>query len=169
MRALVAVRFVAVFSTGLLAGIFFGDRMGASFARPALSPSSFVTFQQVQHVHFVRMMPFLVGIAILASIVWLVLIRSRIGTASFLFLALATLAFISVAVLTRTVNVPINNQLMTWSTSSPPPDMMQIWARWEQVHTVRTVMAILGFACELFAFGTSRNGRAKDSRSRSSG
>jgi hypothetical protein len=40
----------------LSAGIFMGDRMGASFARPALSPSSFVTFQQIQHLHFVKMM-----------------------------------------------------------------------------------------------------------------
>lgn len=160
MRHLVAARFIAVFSTGLLAGILFGDRMGASLARPELSPSSFVTFQQVQHLRFVRMMPVLMGIAILSSIAWLVWIRSRIGTASSLFLALGTLALIAVAILTRTVNVPINTQLMTWSTSSPPPDMMQIWARWEQAHTVRTVLATLGFACELFAFGTSRNGPA---------
>jgi uncharacterized membrane protein len=154
---LAAVRFVAVLSTGLLAGIFFGDRMGASFARPELSPSSFVTFQQVQHVHFVKMMPVLMGIAILSSSAWLVLIRSRIGTVSFLFLALGTLAYISVLVLTRVVNVPINNQLMTWTASSPPPDVMKIWTRWEQVHTVRTVIAVLGFACEVLAFGTSTN------------
>lgn len=157
MSVLVAVRFVSVFSTGLLAGIFFGDRMGASFARPELSPESFVRFQQVQHVHFARLMPVLMVIAILSSMAWLVLSRSRMGTPSFRFLALGTLAFVSVAVLTRTVNVPINNQLMTWSASSPPPDVMQIWARWEQVHTVRTFIAVLGFACELLAFGTSRN------------
>jgi len=31
MGILIVARFVAVFSTGLLAGIFLGDRMGASF------------------------------------------------------------------------------------------------------------------------------------------
>jgi len=131
--------------------------MGASFARPALSPSSFVTFQQIQHSHFVRMMPILIGIAILSSAAWLVLIRSRIASAEFLFLALGTLAFISVIVLTRTINVPINNQLMTWNASSPPPNVMEIWARWEQVHTVRTFLAGLGFTAELLASGTSKN------------
>lgn len=35
------------------------------------------------------------------------------------------------AVLTRTVDVPINNQLMTWSSSAPSADVMQIWTRWE--------------------------------------
>jgi hypothetical protein len=34
--------------------------------------------------------------------------------------------------------------------------MMQIWARWEQVHSVRTVLAVMGFACELLAFGTGK-------------
>ncbi|MEX1245634.1 MAG: DUF1772 domain-containing protein [Thermoanaerobaculia bacterium] len=157
MSTLVVVRFVALLSIGLLAGIFFGDRMGASFARPKLSPSSFVTFQQVQHVHFARMMPILVGIGALSSVAWLVLIRSRIGTGSFTFLALGTLAFISAAVLTRSVNLPINDQLMTWSATSPPADMMQIWARWEQVHTVRTILVVLAFACDLSAFGMSAN------------
>jgi uncharacterized membrane protein len=118
MSILIVTRFVAVLSTGLLAGIFLGDRMGASFARPRLSPSGFVTFQQVQHLHFARMMPALVGIGILSSVAWLVSIRSRIGTASFGLLAVGTLAFISVAVLTRSINVPINNQLMTWNATS---------------------------------------------------
>ena len=153
MRFLAVVRFVAVLSAGLVAGIFLGDRMGASFARPTLSPSSFVTFQQIQHAHFVKMMPILIGIAVLSSAAWLVLIRARMGSAEFLLLALATVATISVIVLTRTVHVPINNQLMTWTASSPPPDVTEIWARWEQAHTVRTVLAVLRFALELLALG----------------
>ena len=48
MSASGVTRFVAVFSAGLIAGILLGDRMGASFARPAITPSSFVTFQQIQ-------------------------------------------------------------------------------------------------------------------------
>ena len=155
MTVLAVVRVVAVFSTGLLAGIFLGDRMGASFARPALSPSSFVKFQQIQHVHFVKMMPILMGIAILSSVAWLVLIWPGIGSAAFILLALGTLAYISVLVVTRTINVPINNQLMTWNAASPPPDVTEVWARWERVHTVRTCVAVVGFAFELLAFSAA--------------
>jgi len=160
MTALVVIRFVAIFLTGLLAGIHFGDRMGASFARPKLSPSGFVTFQQEQIAHFARMMPALSVVAILSSVTWLVLIWSQLGTAAVVFLALGTLAFIVVAILTRSVNVPINKQVMTWSAASPPSDVMEIWARWERVHTIRTVLAVLGFACELIALGLSKNGPA---------
>ena len=160
MSGLVVVRFAAVFSTGVLAGIFFGDRMGASFGRVALPPSGFVKFQQVQHVHFVKMMPVLMGVAILSSAAWLVVMGANKGSAEFLSLVLGTLAFVSIAILTRTINVPINNRLMTWNSSSPPADAMSIWARWERVHTVRTAIAVFGFACELLAFGLSKPGFA---------
>src|SRR5262245_9802133 len=44
-----AVRVVAVVAVGLLAGIFLGHRAGPQFALHALSPSSFVQFQQLVH------------------------------------------------------------------------------------------------------------------------
>lgn len=160
MRILAIVRFVAVLATGLVAGVYLGDRMGASFARPFLPPSSFVTFQQVQHLHFVTMMPILIGLALLSSAAWLTAIRSRIGSREFLFLALGILAFLGVTLITRIVNVPINEQLMTWNPASPPEGVMEIWARWERTHTIRTGLAGLGFVFELLAFGSSRNASA---------
>jgi uncharacterized membrane protein len=134
--------------------------MGASFARPALSSSGFVTFQQIQHVHFVTMMPILIGAAVVSTAAWLVLIRSRIGSGEFVFLALAAAALAAVIVVTRTVNVPINDRLMTWTAASPPPEMREIWARWEQAHTVRTVLAAAAFFLELLAFAASRKNDA---------
>lgn len=161
------VRFVAVFSAGLIAGILLGDRMGASFARPSLSPSSFVTFQQIQHAHFVRMMPILMGLAFLSSAAWLVRIRSRARIAEFVFLALAGVAFVSISAITGAVNMPINAQLMAWDPASPPANVRAIWARWEGAHTVRTLLAVAGFALELLAFGEARQ-RAFDARISSS-
>ena len=160
MSLATVARFLAVLSTGLVAGIFVGDRMGATFARPSLPPSSFVTFQQIQHLHFVTMMPILIGLALLSGAAWLMAIRSRIGSREFLFLALGILAFLGVTLITRIVNVPINEQLMTWNPASPPEGVMEIWARWERTHTIRTGLAGLGFIFELLAFGSSRNASA---------
>ena len=141
--------------------------MGASFARPAICPSSFVTFQQIQHAHFVRMMPVLMGLAILATAAWLVRIRSRARSAEFVFLALAGVAWVSVSAITGAINMPINDQLMAWDPASPPTDVRAIWARWEQAHTVRTLLAVAGFALELLAFGAARQ-RAFDARTSAS-
>lgn len=103
MSALGSTWFLAVVSAGLTAGILFGDRMDATFARRALSPSSFVSFQQVLHAHFVPLMPILMSASILAGLA-LVLIRSRAGRVEFVAVLLAVVGFIAVFVLTRLVN-----------------------------------------------------------------
>ncbi len=73
MNAIAIVRIIAILSSGIFAGILFGDRMGATFARPSLSPSSFLQFQRIQHVHFARMMPPLTLAAILSGLGWLII------------------------------------------------------------------------------------------------
>jgi len=153
MKALGVSRVTAVLSCGLVAGIFLGDRMGASFARPELSPSSFVQLQQIIHMNFVRMMPPLLLAAIGAGLAWLFLIRARRHSAEFWLVMAAVAAMISVAVLTRAINVPINDQLMTWSVQAPPPNLREIWGRWEAVHTVRTILWLAAFVLETVALG----------------
>jgi len=148
MSLISVIRFVALLSTGLLAGIFLGDRVGLGFARPALPVSSFVRLQQIQHVHFVRMMPVLQIAAILSTGAWLLLIRSRIGSSQFVVLALAAVGVLGVFALTLAINIPINNTLMTWNASAPPANAMETWKRWEQVNTVRAIVSPIVFALE---------------------
>jgi uncharacterized membrane protein len=140
MSVIAIVRIIGIISSGLLAGILFGDRMGATFARPALSPSSFLQFQRIQHVHFARMMPPLTLAAIAGGLGWLIMVRAQWNSSQFWLVAVATGAMVLAAALTLTVNIPINNQLMTWSVAAPPENMREIWNRWERVHTVRTIL-----------------------------
>jgi uncharacterized membrane protein len=149
MNLLPIVRFVAVLATGLLAGIFLGDRMGLGFARPALPATSFVQLQQIQHVHFVRMMPVLQIAALLSTLTWLFLLRSDVRGSQFVVVALAAICLLVVFGLTMAINVPINNTLMTWNAAAPPGDAMEIWKRWEQVNTVRAIIAPIGFALQV--------------------
>ncbi len=153
MKALGVSRAMAVLTCGLAAGIFLGDSMGASYARPELSASSFVQLQQIIHMNFVRMMPPLLLLAIVAGLAWLLLIRAQRHRAEFWLVIAAVAAMISVAVLTRTINVPINDQLMTWSVEAPPSNVRDIWSRWEAVHTVRTILWLAAFALEAVALG----------------
>ena len=155
MSALLAVQIVALFATGLLAGIFFGDRMGNSYARPKLPAGSFVTFQQIQNARFARMMPLPILAAGVASALWMVLLRKRVDTPDFLLVAAGTLALVICVGITRAVNIPINNLVAKWSASSPPQDVSRIWKRWERVHTARTAFAVLAFLLELLAFGVA--------------
>jgi uncharacterized membrane protein len=149
MSLISIIRFVALVSTGLLAGIFLGDRMGVGFARPALPTSSFVQLQQIQHVHFVRMMPVLQIAALLGTLTWLFLLRSSVRSPQFVVIALAAVGLLGVFALTMGVNVPINKTLMTWNASAPPANAIEIWKLWEQVNTVRAIISPVAFALEV--------------------
>jgi uncharacterized membrane protein len=151
MGPLTIVRVVAVVATGLLAGIFLGHRAGVQNAFPELSASSFIQLQQIIHVHYLRFMPPLVLTALLSSIIWLVMVRSLWRTAEFWLVAVAACGILVIAVATRAVNVPLNNQLMTWSIASPPPNLQELWAPWDRVNTLRSVLATGALVLEAVA------------------
>jgi uncharacterized membrane protein len=151
MSLLVIVRVIAILCCGLSAGIFFGDRMGATFARPALSPPEFIRFQKIQHRYFERLMPPLLLTGIAGGLVWLILMRVQWNSPYCALVALATASMILATVLTVKINVPINKQLEKWSEASPPANMREIWGRWEKIHTIRTILWMGAFVLEAVA------------------
>lgn len=54
--------------------------------------------------------------------------------------------FVAVFWLTRSVNVPINNELATWLPASPPAHWMQARSDWNEANLLRTVAAMACFA-----------------------
>jgi len=142
MSPLTAAQVIALVPTGLTAGIFLGHRAGVSRAWSRLSPSAFVQLQQIIHRTFAWMMPPLVIGAMLGTLTWTVLLRSRGPAVAFVLLLLASLC------LTRIINIPINRQLMMWSADAPPAEFTQVWGRWERVHSTRTMLVVAAFVCE---------------------
>ena len=141
MALVTMLRVVAVASVGLLAGIFLGYRAGVQYALPELSASSFVQLQKIIHVHYVRFMPPLVLTALLSSVLWLAMIRSQWRTMECWLVAIAACGILAIAAATRAINVPLNSQLMTWDTASPPTNLRELWAPWDRVNTLRSVLA----------------------------
>jgi uncharacterized membrane protein len=158
MKALGIVRVVAVVCAGLLAGIYLHDR-AAAFARGGLNTSSFVQYQQMVHMNFVWMMPPLLLAAALGALAWLLLVRSQRRAGEFWLLGAALLGIVFIMVITRLVNVPINNQLMTWSASSPPPNLRELWAPWERIDVIRTIVAVTVFVLEVVALSLNASSK----------
>jgi len=150
MRLLAMVRVIAVVCTGLIAGIFLGYLASAP-ARGALSASSFVQHQQIVHVYYGRIMPPLILAAVLAGLTWLLLMRSQWRGAEFWLIAAFTGGIVIIGVLTRTVNVPLNEQLMTWSIAAPPTNLRELWSPWEDSHIIRTAVAVVAFVLAVVA------------------
>ena len=136
-----AVRVVAIACAGVLAGIYAGYGAGPQHALQALSASSFVQFQQIVHVHYVKFMPPLVLAALLAAIVWLVLIRAQWRSLEFWLIVVSACGMASIAIMTRAISLPLNDQLMTWSIDDPPGDLRTLWAPWERVNVARAYLA----------------------------
>ena len=159
-------RFFQLLFTGLYTGLLFADRIGVTPIRPKLPASAFVLYQQELHLKFGKLMPVLLAGSLIAGVLSLVVTRRNFQSKEFLFTAIATVCTISVLVLTRLINVPINETLMTWQAASPPENVMQLWAPWEGSHTIRTVIALLGFASLAYA-GSARSQRSevRDQRS----
>ena len=151
MTSIGVIRTIAIVCTGLAAGIFLGHRRGVSLAGPQLPPSAFVQLQQVIHIHFVRMMPPLIFAAVGASLTWPVLLRASWRAPEFWLVAAASLAMLCVLITTRAVNVPINARLMTWKIDAPPAGWAAAWRPWEQVHSIRTVLACAALVLQVIA------------------
>ena len=149
-------RFLQLLTAGLYTGIFLGDRIGVTPVRPQLPASSFVLFQQQLHIRFAILMPILLFASLLTGVISLVLLRRELRTKTFLFTAAATLSTLIIIVLTRAVNIPINEVLMTWQVSSPPPNVMELWSPWEKIHTIRTIISLIGFSSLLLAVISTR-------------
>lgn len=148
---LTVVRVVAVAGAGLYAGILLGDLAGAAQARPQLNPSSLVQMQQIIHARFVIIMPALVVLTLLACVAWLFFIRSNRKSPEFWLVVGATAGVVLCGILTRLVNVPINDQLVKWSVAFPPPNVHELWAPWEGAHAIRTVIALVAFSLAVVA------------------
>src|SRR6266403_1028284 len=88
MKRIVSV--VAVLCSGVMAGLLFGDWLGPSFARAAMSASSFIQFQQIVHLNYLRTLPALSTIALVAPVLWLIILRARRDTAQFKLVVFAT-------------------------------------------------------------------------------
>src|SRR5262245_51468671 len=145
------LRIVALVTTGLMAGIFLGHRVGLHYALPELSPSNFVQLGQTIGVRYMRFMPPLVFTALLSSLLWLALLRTQWRTAEFWLVAASAGATLVIIAATRAVNVPLNNQLMTWNVASPPTNLQEIWTPWERVNTLRSVLATGALVLEAVA------------------
>jgi uncharacterized membrane protein len=141
MGPLTMLRVIAIVSAGLISGIFVGHRAGLHYVVPKLSASSFVQLGQIMQTHYVRFMPPLVLIALVSSMLWLLMVRSQWRTAEFWLVAISACAIVAILAVTWAVNIPLNNQLMTWSVDSPPPNAQQLWMPWERANTLRSILA----------------------------
>jgi uncharacterized membrane protein len=136
------VLFAALFFVALVAGAAFAIWIDYN---PAGMSSTFYT-EKMQHAIrvFTVPLPTVVILGALFTIVSTFLARHE--RLDFYLLIGASVCIIAVALITALGNVPINNQIRTWSINSPPPNWAELAQKWWSFQTVRTLSAIGGLS-----------------------
>src|SRR2546430_3335345 len=137
---------------------------GAAFAiwfdyNPSGMSAAFYT-EKMQHAIrvFTIPLPIIVVLGVLFTIAAALLARSE--RPNFYLLLAASICIVAVALITRFGNIPINNQIITWSIDSPPSNWSELAHKWWQFQTARTVLA-LGALAFLISAVLARRGTPK--------
>jgi uncharacterized membrane protein len=134
--------FGALFFSALLAGAAFAIWIDYN---PAGMSSAFYT-EKMQHAIrvFTVPLPTVVILGVLFTIVSTFLARHE--RFDFWFLIVASVCIVAVALITAWGNIPINNQIKTWSINAPPSDWAELAQKWWWFQTLRTLSAIGGLS-----------------------
>ena len=146
-----------------MAGFFYAFAIDVAPALANLDARSYITTQQwinsvVRNAIFAgtyfgaAVIPF----ATAAAVVWCG--RRGPGIA---WLVVALAYFVAVFWITRTVNVPINNELASWQPAAPPLHWQQARDSWNQSNLVRTIAAVACFLSSVVLVAVSRSTTAR--------
>ena len=123
-------------------GVFWGTWFSLSRTMDQLSAETFLAVGHEMIQNLGLPMAILLPLALLSALVTLALLRQGRRTTAFWWLAAGFLLMVAALVITLAVEVPIDNQIETWTVATLPGDWRSIQARWELWHTTRTFSSI---------------------------
>jgi hypothetical protein len=140
----------------LVAGVMWGTWLSLSRTMTRYDATTFLADGQHMIDNLGTVMAVLmISTAAIGLLVVVVLFMRRFTAAA--WLALLGLALLgAVLVVTLAVEVPIDNQIKTWTVDTLPSDWMDIRARWSDFHTLRTFLSLAGVAAVVAAALSNR-------------
>jgi uncharacterized membrane protein len=146
-RNLRIAHFANILLFALVMGVFWGTWFSLSRSIGSIRAETFLEIGHTMIDNLGRPMSILMPAALISSVL-LIIVLSRQRPASAFYLAIASCALMSAAlVITLAVNVPIDVEINRWTVDTLPADWTDTRDRWELFHTLRTFAAIGAFAC----------------------
>jgi hypothetical protein len=138
------LQFSSIMLYALVLGVFWGTWFAQSRTMDQLGAGTFLENGRQYIANLAMPMRFLMPGAILVTLATAFYARNRrsafYGTLAAGFLMVVAL------VITLAVNVPIDNQIKTWTVQTLPADWAGIRDHWEAFHALRTAVSLAGFA-----------------------
>jgi uncharacterized membrane protein len=137
----VAAQATTIVLFALVMGVFWGTWFSLSRTMDQLSSETFLAVGHEMIQNLGVPMAVLLPLALLSALVTLVLLWPD-RSAAFWWLAAGFVLMVAALVITLAVEVPIDNQIETWTAATLPGDWRSIQSRWELWHTIRTFASI---------------------------
>lgn len=130
----------------LVTGVFWGTWFSLSRTMHVLPSGIFITIGK-EIMNNVAVTMSIIMPASIACLIVLLISSWKVRTVYFYCILTALILFIIALIITLAVEVPIDNQIKTWTAATIPPDWEDIRDRWERYHTIRTFLSL---ACSSF-------------------
>jgi len=155
-----ATQFLGIMLYVLVAGVMWGTWLALSRTMTRYDATTFLTDGKHMISNLATVMAVLMISAALVGLLMAILLLRESRGAGWLALA-GLLLMLAVIAVTLSVEVPIDNQIKTWTTASLPSDWQDIRARWAAFHTLRTFLSLAAVAAAVGAALTTRPVPAK--------
>ena len=144
-------RYSSLMLSALSTGVFFGTRASLGPSTKDFAPATYVEVQQATIRNLRPVMGVLLPGAVAANMVVLALSGEERRSPAFALTLTGLGSQLLALLLTGSIELPINAQVMTWSPENPPPGWEALRDRWDAVHTARTASTVAGLGCLLAA------------------
>jgi uncharacterized membrane protein len=146
---------ISAVATGLFAGLLWTFAIGVDPMYATLDGPTYARIQQTMIGTIDAGIPPVLILTAVAPLVALVAlgvsgrVRTRVFAAT---LAAFLLWMIFVMAFTVILNVPINNDVLSWDPAAPPAHWAQARDEWDRLNNIRTPIAILSFVLFIVAY-----------------
>jgi hypothetical protein len=137
-----AAQAITIVLFALVMGVFWGTWFSLSRTMGRLSAETFLAVGHQMIRNLGVPMAILLPLALLSALVTLALLWRDGRSPAFWWLLAGFLLMVAALVVTLAVEVPIDNQIESWTVATLPGDWRSIQSRWEVFHTVRTFLSI---------------------------
>lgn len=142
--------FAALFLLSLVTGVLWGTWFTLTRSIETFSAGEFIHIGQTIIMNVAWPMRILMPACILFMITSASVITQK-NSAGFYLGIVACLLIVVALLITLLVEVPIDNQIRTWTAETVPADWTTIRARWQVFHTARTCVSLASLASFILA------------------
>jgi len=138
------IEFISLALTSLVMGVFWGTWFTLTRSIHDFSAAEFIHIGKTIIANVALPMAIIMPATLLFMLLTILLSR-RANRVSFYLYMISFLLMVITLIITVGVEVPIDNQIKTWTETTVPSNWESLRQRWDVFHTVRTFTSVASF------------------------